>query len=182
VRGASGARLRALTFPHTVRVREPARGNTATLPVSVFGFFALFLLAAVGVNVFAIVDVARRSDRDFKAVGSEKTMWLVLALLMGLPAAIAYLVAVRPRLEAAPPLPLALPGWYPDPAFPSYLRYHDGFQWTAHTAPMLPAAPMYPALPPAQPHHGWNTQANPAGGEANRAGGDANHDGWPRGG
>ncbi len=119
------------------------------------GLLALSVLAAIGVNIFAIVDVARRSDREFKAVGSEKTMWLVLVLLAGIPAAIAYLAAVRPRLVAAPPVPLALPGWYPDPAMPSYLRYHDGVQWTGHVAPMLPAAlPSAPPQPPTQPTPG----------------------------
>lgn len=122
---------------------------------AVFGLLALTLLAVAGVNIFAIVDVARRSDREFKAVGSEKTTWLLLVLLAGIPAAIAYLAAVRPRLEAAPPVPLALPGWYPDPALPNYLRYHDGVQWTVHLAPMLPSAPPqpspYPPQPPPQP-------------------------------
>jgi Protein of unknown function (DUF2510)/Phospholipase_D-nuclease N-terminal len=120
----------------------------------VLGLLALSVLAAIGVTIFAVVDVARRSDREFKAVGSEKTMWLVLVLLAGIPAAIAYLAAVRPRLEGAPPVPLALPGWYPDPAMPSYLRYHDGVQWTGHVAPMLPSAPP-PVPPPGPGPGGW---------------------------
>ncbi len=123
--------------------------------VPLFGLIALFVLAAAGVNIFAIVDVARRSDREFKAVGSEKTMWLILVLLAGIPAAIAYLAAVRPRLESAPPVPLALPGWYPDPAVPNCLRYHDGVQWTAHIAPMLPSAP--PNAAPSDNGGGWNS-------------------------
>ncbi len=119
------------------------------------GLLALSVLAAIGVNIFAIVDVARRSDREFKAVGSEKTMWLLLVLLAGIPAAIAYIAAVSPRLVAAPPVPLALPGWYPDPALANYLRYHDGVQWTVHVTPMLPSAPPQPPAPPPQPTSGW---------------------------
>ena len=33
-------------------------------------------------------------------------------------------------------------GWFPDPAEPGLLRYWDGAQWTAHTAPMPQAQPV----------------------------------------
>ena len=36
---------------------------------------------------------------------------------------------------------VARPDWYPDPASPWLLRYWDGAQWTAHTAPRPGAAP-----------------------------------------
>lgn len=117
-----------------------------------FGLFALALLGVLGLSIYAIVDVASRSDREFKAIGSERTTWLLLVLFVTLPAAIAYLVGVRPRLVAAPPVPLALPGWYPDPTVPTYLRYHDGVSWTIHVTPMLPAAPPPPPPAPAPPH------------------------------
>jgi len=35
----------------------------------------------------------------------------------------------------------AAAGWYPDPSDPYTLRYWDGTQWTAHTAPTGGAAP-----------------------------------------
>ena len=114
------------------------------------GFLALCFLAVIGVSIYAIIDVASRSDREFKAIGSERTTWLLLVLFVTVPAAIAYLVGVRPRLLAAPPVPLALPGWYPDPTVPTFLRYHDGVSWTVHVTPMLPAASP-PAAPPASP-------------------------------
>lgn len=114
------------------------------------GFLALCFLAVIGVSIYAIIDVASRSDREFKAIGSERTTWLLLVLFVTVPAAIAYLVGVRPRLLAAPPVPLALPGWYPDPTVPTFLRYHDGVSWTVHVTPMLPAAspPPAPTNPP----------------------------------
>lgn len=115
------------------------------------GILAIFFLALIGVSIYAIVDVASRSDREFKAIGSERTTWLLLVLFVTVPAAIAYLVGVRPRLLAAPPVPLALPGWYPDPTVPTYLRYHDGVSWTVHVAPMLPAAPAPPPAPAPAP-------------------------------
>lgn len=111
----------------------------------------LFVIALVGLNIWTIVDVARQPDHAWKAIGQERTLWLVLTLLAGLPCAIAYLVAVRPRLDAVPAM-IALPGWYPDPMLPHVMRYHDGTQWTAHAMPMLPPAPpQYPPPYPAQP-------------------------------
>jgi hypothetical protein len=41
-------------------------------------------------------------------------------------------------------------GWYPDPQLPGTLRWWDGAQWTAHTAPVPQAAP---AAPPYVPQH-----------------------------
>jgi hypothetical protein len=40
-------------------------------------------------------------------------------------------------------------GWYPDPQYPSLMRYWDGQNWTGHTnAPVVPPAlPMQPAAP-----------------------------------
>lgn len=54
-------------------------------------------------------------------------------------------VAVGP----APPDPLDIPpGWYPDPAGHPALGWWDGWEWSAHTAP-LPAPPVWaPAAPP----------------------------------
>ncbi|MBO2988867.1 DUF2510 domain-containing protein [Leucobacter tardus] len=38
-------------------------------------------------------------------------------------------------------------GWYPDPGAPGLMRFWDGAQWTAHTAPVVPpAAPAEPAI------------------------------------
>lgn len=169
-----------------------------------FGLAFIFVFALLGLNIWAIVDVARRNDQQFKAIRSDKTMWLVLVLLAGLPAAIAYLAAVRPRLESPPPQ-LALPGWYPDPSAPGYLRYHDGASWTAALAPMLPPAqphyphdiapgyprqPAYPSppappYPPAQQHaaQGYYPASGPAPAQPHDPGPPRppGHGGWPSG-
>jgi hypothetical protein len=126
----------------------------------VVAFVGLFVLALVGLNIWAIVDVARQPEHAWKAIKQDRTLWLVLTLLAGLPCSIAYLVAIRPKLDAVPAM-LALPGWYPDPAMPGVMRYHDGTGWTAHAMPMLPPAqppypyahPPYPPPPPTPP--GW---------------------------
>lgn len=44
-------------------------------------------------------------------------------------------------MSALPPA-----GWYPDTAQPGVQRYWDGTGWTAHTAPLPPAAPAGPRL------------------------------------
>ena len=43
-------------------------------------------------------------------------------------------------MQPAPPPP----GWHPDPHQPGLWRWWDGTQWTAQTAPMLPAHPVAP--------------------------------------
>jgi hypothetical protein len=45
----------------------------------------------------------------------------------------------------APSQPVAAPGWHPDPTGAPLLRYFDGQQWTAHTAP---PPPQYDVPPP----------------------------------
>ena len=115
-----------------------------------FALVGLFVFALVGLNIWAIVDVARQPDHAWKAIKQDRTLWLVLTLLAGLPCSIAYLVAVRPRLEAVPTM-MALPGWYPDPMVPGVMRYHDGTEWTAHAMRMLPPAQPYPPQAPYPP-------------------------------
>jgi hypothetical protein len=118
-----------------------------------FGAVMLLVFALLGVNIWAIVDVARRPEHQWKAIKQDRTLWLVLTLLAGLPCSIAYLVAIRPKLDAIP-TQLALPGWYPDPALPGYVRWHDGTEWTAHAMPMLPPAPGWgPPQHHAPQHH-----------------------------
>jgi hypothetical protein len=35
------------------------------------------------------------------------------------------------------------PGWYPDPSQPGAVRWWDGTQWSEHSAPAGPPAPVY---------------------------------------
>jgi len=77
------------------------------------GFVTMILLlgtACLAFTVWALVDAAKRTDEEFAAVGHQRMLWLVLlgvgALTQfGVVVAIAYLIAVRPRLRVSKPSP-----------------------------------------------------------------------------
>lgn len=67
-------------------------------------------VVAVGLPLWAIVDAARRPAASFHQIGSDKTRWVLLLVLLtvlvniaGIVAAVAYLVSVRPRFASPPP-------------------------------------------------------------------------------
>jgi hypothetical protein len=59
----------------------------------------LVLVCVIGLPLYCIIDAATRSSDDFRAVDSNKTLWVVLPFVFGIIAAIAYLVAVRPKFK-----------------------------------------------------------------------------------
>lgn len=71
------------------------------------GFLVVWLLAIVvqfGVAVYAIVDVAKRSEAAFSAAGQNKTLWLILNIVglftcFVLP--VVYLAAIRPKVASS---------------------------------------------------------------------------------
>jgi hypothetical protein len=101
----------------------------------------------IGLQVWGIVDIARRPEHEWRMVGQEKTLWLLIVLMVGLPGVIAYAAIARPKFEGMRAL-AGPPGWYPDPMAPGFVRYFDGRTWTQHVAPMgggaLPPGPYGP--------------------------------------
>ncbi len=103
----------------------------------VWGNFALFGLliglvwiAALVFWIVAIVEVAKTPDWQFRAAGSEKIVWLLITIFLGIIGALVWWFAKRSEVLAAtgriPPPP---PGWYPEPGAGS-LRWWDGVRWT----------------------------------------------------
>jgi uncharacterized protein DUF1707/uncharacterized protein DUF2516 len=77
---------------------------------------ALILLGAViviGIPLWAIIDAARRPANSFQQIGSDKTRWIVILVVLsvffnlaGVVASIVYLASARPRLQKASSTPL----------------------------------------------------------------------------
>lgn len=71
---------------------------------------------ALGVPLWAIIDASRRPASSFQQIGSDKSRWILLLVLLtvlfdvgGIVAASIYLASVRPRLAAIGPQPAAPP-------------------------------------------------------------------------
>jgi hypothetical protein len=69
--------------------------------------FLLLGLVALGVTIFALVDVLRRPEWAWRAAGQNRTLWLVLTIvalffgLLGLIVDLIYLLSIRPKVAAA---------------------------------------------------------------------------------
>ncbi len=68
---------------------------------------------AIGIPLWAIIDAARRPANSFQQIGSDKTRWIVILVVLsvlfnlgGVVASIVYLTSARPRLQKAGSIPL----------------------------------------------------------------------------
>ena len=103
-----------------------------------------FVFGSLGAFAWSLVDMLKRQEWQWKAIGQDRTAWLLVLLFGGVLGAAAYLLAIRPkfaRVEALggatfAALPAAAPGWYPDPSGAPAMRWFDGYQWTPHQAPL----------------------------------------------
>jgi len=103
-------------------------------------FFLFFMVFGVGsfvLWVWGIIDVCRIPEHQYRAVGTEKTMWVLIVVLVGGIGTIVWYFAERAKvLAAAHGIPAPPPGWYPEPGTGA-LRWWDGVRWTEarHTPP-----------------------------------------------
>lgn len=103
------------------------------------------VFGSIGAWVWSLVDILKRSEPEWKAIGQDRTLWLLVILFVGVLGSIGYLLAIRPKFErlramgglpVMPMLGAVVPGWYPDPSGAPLMRWFDGRQWTPQTAPM----------------------------------------------
>lgn len=77
----------------------------------------LLFLGAAALWIWAIVDAASRPDWVFEQAGSNKALWIILVVVLGIIGALIYLAAIRPGLVRAQ---TAGPGVYVPPFAPPY--------------------------------------------------------------
>jgi hypothetical protein len=154
-------------------------GNVGSLGA---GFLVVFLIilwvilvfGSIALFVIVLVDIIKRPDWQWKVARQEKTLWLLLVILvnvLGIPALI-YWFSIRPKLMAVEkaaaagafgpghmtyggweptPSPLLVstppPSWQADPTGPYRWRWWDGRQWTDHVSGGPPTAPSAPEDP-----------------------------------
>jgi hypothetical protein len=131
------------------------------IAVLIFLWFGL-IVGSLVMFVIALVDIIKRPEWQWRLAGQEKTLWLLLVILvnaLAIPSLIYWfnirkkLIAVEqaalagqfgpghmtysgwePDLRASGyPAGVAPPGWQPDPSGQHQLRWWDGSRWTTHT-------------------------------------------------
>lgn len=80
----------------------------------------LGVVVGIGIPLWAIIDAARRTDTSFQQIGSGKTRWIVILVVLsvffnigGVIASVVYLTTTRPRLQKAGSSPPAITSQLP---------------------------------------------------------------------
>lgn len=95
-------------------------------------------LAVMVLWVLSLIELVKLPDQQFQAAGTEKVTWILVVALTGFIGAIIWWLAKRRDvLDAVASLPVAPPGWYPDPGADAGgpLRWWNGSTWTGHRHP-----------------------------------------------
>ena len=139
--------------------------SNAGLGVAIVIFLILWFAIVIGslvMMIVALVDIVRRPEWQWKLVGQEKVLWLLLVILVNILAipSLIYWFNIRKKLKTVEegatrgqygpghmtyagwepvPVPISNPGmtpagWYPDASGQHHLRWWDGARWTDHTS------------------------------------------------
>lgn len=66
----------------------------------IFLAFMVFALAATVFWVWMLVDAAKAPEVAWEAIGQNKTLWIVLAVLLGVVISLLHFFWLRPKLKA----------------------------------------------------------------------------------
>ena len=96
---------------------------------------ALAVAVAIGIPLWAVIDAARRSEGSFRQIGSDKTRWIVVLVVLsvflnpvGIVVSVLYLTTTRQRLQRAgttPPIDVNSPLLGPRPGDGSAILASD---------------------------------------------------------
>lgn len=55
------------------------------------------IFVVLGIQIWALVDIARRNETDWRSIDESRTAWFAVAFLGSFLGAVLYLVHVRPK-------------------------------------------------------------------------------------
>jgi hypothetical protein len=70
--------------------------------MAVFGAFFLIWVAIIGLMAWAAIDAALVPDSAWREADQSKIVWVLIAVFLPIVGALAYLLAMRPKLRTRP--------------------------------------------------------------------------------
>jgi hypothetical protein len=126
------------------------------------------MIAGLVFWIMKIVEVAQIPDPQYRAAGTDKTVWVLVVVLAGWIGALIWQFAKRDDVLRAsfalgrPAFAAPPPGWYPEPGT-GWFAYWDGLRWTgARQPPQQPQQPTRPLPDVTGPVPGSGTLPGPS--------------------
>jgi Phospholipase_D-nuclease N-terminal len=71
-----------------------------SIPGGIESFFFLFVLLFMVVPIIGVIDAALTPNSAWADANQDKIVWIVVQIFLGIFGAVAYFVAIRPKLRA----------------------------------------------------------------------------------